>query len=50
MSPAFLGNYVTGRQLFSKVKVDRWLSLVLFPEKNECKKNEHFNLELKLAA
>jgi hypothetical protein len=26
MSPAFLGNYVTGRRQFTKVKIDIWLS------------------------
>jgi hypothetical protein len=26
-------NYVTGRRQFTKVKVDRWLSSVYFPEK-----------------
>jgi hypothetical protein len=34
MSPEFLGNYITGRRQFGKVKVDRWLSLVFYLEKN----------------
>jgi len=28
MSLTFLGNYVTGRQHFTKVKVNRWLSFI----------------------
>ena len=34
MSPEVLGNYITGRQQFRKVKVDRWLSFVFYLEKN----------------
>ena len=34
MSPAFLWNYVNRMWQFINVKVDRCLSLVLFPEKN----------------
>ena len=32
MSPMFLVNYVTVRQQITKVKVDRLLSLVSFPD------------------
>jgi hypothetical protein len=44
MSPAFLVNYVTGRRQQTKTKVDRWSSLVFFPDKIEGVKtqNEHF--------
>jgi hypothetical protein len=46
MSPAFLGNYVTGMQQFIKVKVERLFSLVFFSEKTEYVKikKEHFNV------
>jgi hypothetical protein len=32
MSPAFIGNHSTGREQFTKVKVDEWLSLVFCPD------------------
>ena len=37
ISPEFLVNYFTGRRLITKVKVDRWISLVIFQEKIICK-------------
>ena len=37
ISPECLVNYFTGRRLITKVKVDRWISLVMFQEKSICK-------------
>jgi hypothetical protein len=35
MALTFIGNYVTVRPQFTKVKVERWSSLVIFFGKNE---------------
>jgi hypothetical protein len=47
MEPVLLVNHVTERRQITKVKVDRWLSLVFFPKKKIGKKIKRSVLCLK---